>query len=51
MEDPTTATAAAANVAAAIAAAFDWSSPPDARKTAVSYLESVSGSLLVRVSD
>lgn len=41
MEDPTTA-AAAANVAAAIAAAFDWSSPPDARKAAVSYLESVS---------
>ncbi|XP_078168600.1 ARM repeat superfamily protein isoform X1 [Carex rostrata] len=40
MEDPTTA-AAAANVAAAIAAAFDWSSPPDARKAAVSYLESV----------
>ncbi|KAJ4797076.1 Protein HASTY 1 [Rhynchospora pubera] len=40
MEDPT-ASAAANNVAAAIAAALDWSSPPDARKTAVSYLESV----------
>ncbi|KAJ3702056.1 hypothetical protein LUZ61_005761 [Rhynchospora tenuis] len=40
MEDPS-ATAAANNVAAAIVAALDWSSPPDARKTAVSYLESV----------
>ncbi|XP_020113589.1 protein HASTY 1 [Ananas comosus] len=31
----------AANVARAIAAALDWSSPPDARKAAVAYLESV----------
>ncbi|XP_008799279.2 protein HASTY 1 [Phoenix dactylifera] len=31
----------ASNVARAIAAAFDWSSPPDTRKAAVAYLESV----------
>ncbi|RWW17187.1 hypothetical protein GW17_00018894 [Ensete ventricosum] len=32
----------ATTVAQAIAAALDWSSPPDARKAAVDYLESVS---------
>ncbi|KAJ6816610.1 protein HASTY 1 [Iris pallida] len=32
---------AASNVARAIAAALDWQTPPDARKTAVSYLESI----------
>ncbi|KAJ3669542.1 hypothetical protein LUZ60_011492 [Juncus effusus] len=40
MEDSNMA-ASAANVAAAITAALDWSSPPDARRAAVSYLESV----------
>lgn len=33
--------AAASNVARAIAAALDWSSSPESRKAAVSYLESV----------
>ncbi|KAK1292067.1 Protein HASTY 1 [Acorus calamus] len=31
----------AENVARAIAAAFDWSSPPDSRKAAVAYLDSI----------
>ncbi|ONK78606.1 uncharacterized protein A4U43_C02F20570 [Asparagus officinalis] len=31
----------AGNVARAIATALDWSSTPDARKAAVSYLESI----------
>lgn len=31
----------ASNVARAIAAALDWNSAPEARKAAVSYLESV----------
>jgi|UniRef100_A0A2N9IZV3 hypothetical protein len=39
MEDSGTNTAN--NVARAIAAALDWTSTPDARKAAVSYLESV----------
>ncbi|XP_073009177.1 protein HASTY 1 isoform X1 [Typha latifolia] len=38
MEDGNT---TATNVARAIAATMDWSSPPDARKAAVAYLESV----------
>ncbi|KAG9457578.1 hypothetical protein H6P81_002086 [Aristolochia fimbriata] len=33
----------AGNVARAITAALDWSSPPDTRKAAVAYLESVKG--------
>lgn len=33
--------AVASNVALAIAAAFDWTSTPDARNAAVSYLDSV----------
>ena len=36
----------ASNVARAIVAALDWSSSPDARKAAVSYLESVLTNLL-----
>jgi exportin-5 len=39
MEDSSTNTAN--NVARAIAAALDWTSSPDARKAAVSFLESV----------
>lgn len=39
MED--TGSSMASNVARAIVAALDWSSSPDARKSAVSYLESV----------
>lgn len=31
----------ASNVARAIVAALDWGSPPDARKAAVSYLDSI----------
>lgn len=38
MDDSST---TASNVARAIATALDWSSPPDARKAAVAYLESV----------